>query len=366
MSSYTILTINPGSTSTKIAVYQNDVLLFEENLSHSSDDLAKFSSIADQFEFRKSAILETLGGGGFDISTIDIIVGRGGLLYPMESGVYEVNDLMKKDLKECKNGEHASNLGGLIAANIAAEISQNGKIVKAYIADPVVVDELSDVARVSGHPMFSRVSIFHALNQKAIGRAYAKQIGKRYEDLNLIITHLGGGISVGAHEKGRVIDVNNALDGEGPFSPERSGTLPIGAVVNACFSGKYTKEEIKAIVKGKGGLVAHLGSNDVRTAIKNYKAGDQHTILILNAMCYNVAKTIGAMSVALKGDVDAILLTGGIAHNRETLMQIIIDHTKFIAPIEIFEGEDEMLALALNGLRVISGQTNPSLYMGKR
>lgn len=362
MSNYTILTINPGSTSTKIAVFENDKLLFEENLSHSSSELAPYGSVAEQFAFRKSAILETLKSKNFDIAKIDVIVGRGGLLYPMESGVYEVNDLMKKDLREAANGEHASNLGGLIADDLAKEI---GHGVRAYIADPVVVDELADVARVSGHPLFARTSIFHALNQKAIARAYAKQVDKKYEELNLIIAHMGGGISVGAHEKGRVIDVNNALDGEGPFTPERSGTLPVGAVVNLCFSGKYAKNEVKEMVKGKGGLVAHLGTNDVRTAIAKYKEGDQHTILILKAMCYGVAKTIGAMAVALKGKVDAIIITGGIANNKETLMPLIEERVKFIAPVEIFPGEDEMLALALNGLRVASGEAKPSVYVGK-
>lgn len=362
MKNYTILAINPGSTSTKIAVFENDHLLFEENLSHSSDQIAKFSCVSDQFGFRKNAILETLKAKNFDIDTIDVIVGRGGLLYPVESGVYEVNDVMKVDLKSAPNGEHASNLGGLIADDLAKAI---GHGVRAFIADPVVVDELDEVARVSGHPMFERTSIFHALNQKAIGRAYAKKVGKKYEDLNLIIAHMGGGISVGAHKKGKVVDVNNALDGEGPFTPERSGTLPIGAIVNACFSGKYSKSEMKEMVKGKGGLVAHLGTNDVRTAIAKYKEGDKHTILILKAMCYNVAKTIGAMAVALKGDVDAIIITGGIANNKETLMPIIVEHTKFIAPVEIYPGEDEMLALALNGFRVVSGETEPRIYTGK-
>lgn len=362
MKNYTILAINPGSTSTKIAVFENEDLLFEENLSHSSDQIAQFGCVADQFGFRKNAILETLKAKNFDIDTIDVIVGRGGLLYPVESGVYEVNDAMKVDLKSAPNGEHASNLGGLIADDLAKAI---GHGVRAFIADPVVVDELDEVARVSGHPLFERTSIFHALNQKAIGRAYAKKVGKKYEELNLIIAHMGGGISVGAHKKGKVVDVNNALDGEGPFTPERSGTLPIGAIVNACFSGNYSKIEMKEMVKGKGGLVAHLGTNDVRTAIAKYKEGDKHTILILNAMCYNVAKTIGAMAVALKGEVDAIIITGGIANNKETLMPIIVDHTKFIAPVEIYAGEDEMLALALNGFRVVSGETEPRIYTGK-
>lgn len=362
MNSFTILTINPGSTSTKIAVFENENLIFEESLSHSSDQLEVFETVAKQFAFRKKAILNTLLEKGFDIDKLDVIVGRGGLLFPMESGVYEVNELMKNDLLEAKNGEHASNLGGLIAEDLATEI---GHGVKAYIADPVVVDELSEVARVSGHPLFSRTSIFHALNQKAIGRAYAKSVNKKYEDLNLIIAHMGGGISIGAHQKGKVVDVNNALDGEGPFTPERSGTLPAGQLVNACFSGSYTKNEVKEMIKGHGGLVAHLGTNDVRTAIVKYKAGDEHTILIINAMCYGVSKSIGAMAAALKGDVDAIIITGGIANNRETLMSQIIEHVKFIAPVEIFPGEDEMLALAMNGLRVVSGETLPMKYSGK-
>jgi len=227
-----ILAINPGSTSTKIAVFQNETELFEKTLYHSAEELKPFKNVTDQFEFREKAILETLVSQNFDINTLNVIVGRGGLLAPMESGIYEVNERMKNDLIEAKNGSHASNLGGLIADKLAQSIGNN---VKAYIADPVVVDEMCTIARYSGHPLFERKSIFHALNQKAVARTYAKKIGKRYEDLNLVVAHMGGGISVGAHEKGRVIDVNNALDGEGPFTPERSGTLPVGSVIEACY-----------------------------------------------------------------------------------------------------------------------------------
>ena len=356
-----ILTINPGSTSTKIAVYENETEVFTETLYHLTEDLQSFKTIAEQFEFRKNAILETLDKQKFDLNTLNVIVGRGGLLYPVESGIYEVNQQMITDLTEAKNGSHASNLGGLIANKLAESI---GKDVKAYIADPVVVDEMCSLARYTGHPLFKRLSIFHALNQKAIARTYAKKIGKPYEQLNLIVAHMGGGISIGVHQRGRVIDVNNALDGEGPYSPERSGTLPVGGVIQACFSGKYTIEEMKKMVNGKGGVVAYLGSNDLRACLAKYNEGDTLAIEVLSAMCYNIAKMIGAMATTLNGDIDAILLTGGIANDKKILMPLITERVKFIAPVEIFPGEDEMLALAQNGLMVAKGEIAPKLYYG--
>ncbi|MCK9302364.1 MAG: butyrate kinase [Bacteroidales bacterium] len=338
---YKILAINPGSTSTKIAVYEDEKEVFIKTLRHSSEEISKYEKVTDQFEFRKDIIVEEVRNAGIDIFSIDMIVGRGGLIKPIPSGVYEVNEALKKDLVECRLGEHASNLGGLIAADIASTINKHkgNNNVKAVIVDPVVVDEMQDVARISGHPLFHRISIFHALNQKAIGRTYAKKLNKKYEDLNLIIAHLGGGISVGAHNHGKVIDVNNALDGEGPFSPERSGSLPTGQLAKLCFSGEYSYKDIKTIIKGSGGLVGHLGTNSALEVENRAKAGDEKAILIQNAMSYQIGKAIGEMAAVLKGKVDGILITGGIAYNKE-LTDYVTDMVGFIAPVTIYPGED--------------------------
>jgi len=357
MEDYKILAINPGSTSTKIAVYKNNKSIFLKNIKHSADDLKGFSKIADQFEFRKEIILKELKEADIQIDRISAVVGRGGLIKPIESGVYEVNERMKEDIMNCIMGEHASNLGALIADDIAKSIPS----AKAYIADPVVVDELEDVARIAGHPKFKRVSIFHALNQKAIARIYAKSIDKKYEELNLVVAHLGGGISVGAHKLGKVIDVNNALDGDGPFSPERSGSLPSGQLAKFCFSGEYTYDQVKKMITGQGGLVAHAGTNDAYEVEMKAKAGDVKAKLIQDAMAYNIAKWIGASAAVLKGKVDAIILTGGIAHNPD-LVDYIKDMVGFIAPVVVYPGEDEMQALAMNGLMVLKGEVEPKIY----
>lgn len=352
-----ILAINPGSTSTKIAVFKNEEALFVKNIKHANEDLAPFKAIADQFAFRKDIIIKELKDADIDINTITAVVGRGGLVKPIESGVYEVNEALKADLRKGILGEHASNLGGLIAADIASELTGT----RAFIADPVVVDELQDVARVSGHPKFSRLSIFHALNQKAIARTYAKSIDKKYEEINLIVAHLGGGISVGAHCNGRVIDVNNALDGEGAFSPERSGTLPNGQLAKMCFSGEYTLDQIKLIIKGEGGLVGHLGTNDAYEVECRAKDGDAKAALIQDAMAYQVAKEIGAAAAVLKGKVDGILITGGIAHSK-VVCNYIKDMVSFIGNVHVFPGEDEMSALAMNGLMVLRNEVEPKEY----
>ncbi|MGQ1909814.1 butyrate kinase [Marinifilum sp. RC60d5] len=352
-----ILAINPGSTSTKIAVFQGDKSVFLKNIKHTAEDLSQFIHISEQFEFRKNIIMQELLDAEIRIDLIEAVVGRGGLVKPIESGIYEVNDRLKEDLKVGVLGEHASNLGGLIADNIAVSLPN----AKAYIADPVVVDEMIDVARISGHPEFQRVSIFHALNQKAIGRAFAQSIDKKYEDINVIVAHLGGGISVGAHRKGKVIDVNNALDGEGPFSPERSGSLPSGALAKLCFSGDYTLNDVKKMIKGEGGLVAHLGTNDAYEVELKAKDGDEKAKLIQDAMSYQVAKSIGEMAAVLKGDVDGILLTGGIAHN-PYLVNYIKEMVSFIAPLAVYPGEDEMKALAMNGFMVLRNEIEPKIY----
>jgi butyrate kinase len=352
-----ILTINPGSTSTKIAVFYSNDLAFLKNIKHPTEELDKFPSIIDQFEFRKNVIIHELGAANIDIRCIEAIVGRGGLVKPISSGVYEVNDRLKEDLRKGIQGQHASNLGGLIAADMAKDIPR----AKAFIADPVVVDEMDPVAKYTGLPDFTRHSIFHALNQKAIGRMHAMAIGHRYEELNLIVVHLGGGISIGAHRKGKVIDVNQALDGEGPFSPERSGTLPAGDLVRMCFSGEYTMDEILKMITGKGGFVAYLGTNNAYEIEQRVNAGDELAVKIQEAMAYQVAKEIGAMAVVLEGKVDAILITGGIAYNKG-FVEFLKKKTAFIAPIGIYPGEDEMRALAMNGLRVLEGEEELKVY----
>ena len=351
-----LLIINPGSTSTKIAVYDDENIVFEETLRHSSDEISKFERIYDEYEFRKDIIVDTLKKNNIDIKSLDAAVGRGGLLKPIEGGTYLVNERMLEDLKLGLNGEHASNLGGILAYEIARVSGKN-----AYIVDPVVVDEMQDVARISGLKSIERKSILHALNQKAVARRYAKEVGKKYEDLNLIVAHLGGGVSVGAHKKGRVIDVNNALDGEGPFSPERSGSLPVGDMVSLCFSGKYSLEEVKKMLKGKGGLVSYLGTNDAKEVSQRAEDGDKEAELVYRAMSYQVAKEIGGLAAVLHGDVDAIIITGGIAYDSK-FVSWIEERVKFISDLVIYPGEDELMALADGGLRVIRGEEKAKLY----
>lgn len=357
MHRYTLLTINPGSTSTKIGLFQDDKMIFEQTLRHPTEVLNQYDRIFDQYKFREKIILEALEKNNIDISSIDALVGRGGLLKPIEGGTYEVNKEMIEDLKIGVLGEHASNLGGILAYEIAKEIRG-----KAFVVDPAVVDELQDVARISGLKEIERVSIFHALNQKAVARKYASSNGRQYEDLNLIVAHLGGGISIGAHEKGRVIDVSNALDGEGPFSPERSGGLPVGELIKLCYSGEYTLNTMKKMIKGNGGLVSYLGTNDAREVVKRIEEGDENAKLIFSAMAYQVAKEIGASSIVLKGNVDAIILTGGIAHSN-IFTGWIEERVSFISKVIIYPGEDELAALAEGGLRVLRGVEEAKIYM---
>lgn len=352
-----ILAINPGSTSTKIAVFDNTRSVFVKNIKHSSEDLKKFGSVINQFSFRKEIVVKELREAGIPLEKVEIVIGRGGLMKPIPSGVYVVNEKMKNDLIACTYGEHASNLGALIADNIATELNQ----AKAYIADPVVVDELCDEARITGLPQFERRSVFHALNQKAIARIHAKSIGQAYEDLNLIIAHLGGGISVGAHKKGKVTDVNQALDGEGPFSPERSGTLPVGDLIKACFSGEYSQDNLKKMVTGEGGFVAYFGTNEATVIEQKAREGDPKAVLLQKSMAFQISKYIGAMATVLEGKVDNILITGGLAHNK-TLVEIITRRTQFIAPVFIYPGEDEMRALAFNAYQVMMNETEIKDY----
>ncbi|MDR3201062.1 MAG: butyrate kinase [Spirochaetales bacterium] len=352
-----ILAINPGSTSTKIGVYRELEEVLSKSIQHSVEELAPFQNITDQFDFRKIAILITLKEGGIDFNKIVLVMGRGGLTKPVKSGILKVNEAMLRDLKAGVSGVHASNLGGLIAHELALSLPA----AKAYTVDPVVVDELEDVARISGHPLFPKVSIFHALNQKATARIHAEKMGSRYEDLNLIVAHLGGGISVGAHRGGRVIDVNQALNGDGPFSPERSGTLPALALADACFSGKYTRDEVAKMITGKGGFVAYLGTNSAAEVEKKAAAGDAQAKLVRGAMVYQVAKEIGSMAVVLEGKIDAILLTGGIAHS-ETFTADLRSKVQFLAPVFVYPGENELFALAYNGNRILQGKAEVTEY----
>ncbi len=352
-----ILAINPGSTTTKIAIFHNARPIFLKNVKHDCKEIEEFKHITDQYEFRKNCILKELNDSHIDTLKIKAVVGRGGLLRPIKSGVYRINDQMKADLKKGIFGEHASNLGGLIAADIAGQIPG----CQSFIADPVVVDEMEDVARYSGHPHFKRFSIFHALNHKAIGRAYARLINRKYEELNLIIAHMGGGISVGAHQYGRVIDVNQALDGEGPFSPERSGTLPAGALAKLCFEEGITLEKIKKMITGQGGLMAYLGTNSAYEVELMVQDGNDDARKIQDAMGYQIGKEIGALSSVLKGNVDAIILTGGVSHNT-MIVEYIKSMVSFIAPVVIYPGEDEMHALAWNGLLVLKGEVEAKEY----
>ncbi len=345
---YRLLAINPGSTSTKISVFDNEEDIFTEVIRHPKDIIDKFDSIYDQFNFRKTLILNCLHDKGIELNTIDAVVGRGGNMKPVTGGTYKINSQMLEDLKIGVMGQHASNLGGILAYEIASEIN-----VYSYIVDPVVVDELEDIARFSGMPEIQRKSKDHPLNQKAVARKASIELGGNYEDYNFLVAHLGGGISIGVHKKGKIIDVNNALDGDGPFSPERTGGLPVGSVIDLCFSGKYSKEEIRKKIVGNGGLVAYLGTNDGREVQKRIGQGDQKALLVYQAMAYQISKEIGAGATALKGDVDVILLTGGLAYDQE-LIQWIEDRVSFIARVMVYPGEFEMLAMVQGVLRVLN------------
>lgn len=350
-----ILAINPGSTSTKIAVYEDMNPSLVMSIPHTVEDLAPFHNAAEQMEWRRDLVLKALEQKNVDIHTLDAVVGRGGLIHPVESGTYEVTDLLRDDLINARR-QHASNLGGLIARDIADRAG-----IKAYIADPVTVDELMPYARISGLPQLPKLSILHALNQKAVARRYATEVGTPYEDLNLIVCHMGGGSSIGAHRKGRIIDTTNGFNGVGPFTPERSGTLPPGQLVDMCFSGEYTHDEMTKLIHGKGGLFAHLGTSSVPEILDRIDNGDLHAMLILRAMCYTTAKAIGEMAVALKGHVDAILITGGVAHSKR-LTDFIAGHVDFIAPIYVYPGENELESLAANALAVLRGERQPKEY----
>ncbi|HHT42842.1 MAG TPA: butyrate kinase [Firmicutes bacterium] len=351
-----VLVINPGSTSTKLAVYRDERQTHTTSLHHSNQDLARFSDIEDQKGFREKVIVEWLESEDIPLESLTAIVARGGLLAPMPGGTYHVNEVMVQHMAEGRYGRHASNLAGLIAYDLSQRLG-----IPAFIVDPVVVDELDPVARISGNPQVQRISIFHALNQRANGKKAALLLGRPYEELNLIIAHLGGGISVGAHKKGRVVDVNNALSGEGPFSPERVGSLPSRRLVHYFFDQHWTKGDLMKLFVGRSGLVAHLGTNDSREIVARMHAGDADAKFYFQAMCYQIAKEIGRASTVFCGNVDQIVLTGGLAHSTE-LVEELKPRVEFIAPVVVLPGENELEALAFGALRVLRGEEQARHY----
>jgi len=353
---FKILAINPGSTSTKIAVYFDEKEVFKKNISHSEQEIAQHRHIIDQYDFRREAIENVLEEHNYDIKDFDAFVGRGGLVKPIPSGTYRVSDQMIEDLKHSKLGEHASNLGGMIALAFERE---SGK--PSYIVDPVVVDEMDDVARLTGFPEIERVSIFHALNQKSVAKRAAKELNKKYDEVNLIVVHLGGGISIGAHKKGKVIDVNNALNGDGPFAPERAGSIPAMSLYKFIKETNIEEKDFKKRLAGKAGIVAHLKTNDMRKVENEVLAGNKKYEKVYKAMAYNTGKWVGSMAVVLCGKVDAIVITGGLAYD-ELFIGWVKEMVSFISQIIVYPGEDEMSALALGGLRVLTGEEKVHEY----
>lgn len=352
-----ILAVNPGSTSTKIAIFENEKEVWDLKLTHSNEELAPFgSNIFEQYTFRRDVIVNALNEAGYPVASLDGIVGRGGLVKPIPGGTYIVDDNLLKDLEIGILGQHASNLGGPIAAELAKTANCN-----AFIVDPVVVDEMKPIAKFTGNPLLTRRSIFHALNQKAVARRAAEELGKKYEESNFIVIHLGGGISVGAHKNGQVIDVNNALDGDGPFTPERSGGLPAGDLAKLCFSGKYTLSDIKNMIKGNGGIVSYLGTNDMMKVEDEVNAGNNEWLRVYKAMAYQISKETGAMAAVLKGKVDAIVVSGGIAYDKK-FIGWLKEHIDFMGKVIVYPGEMEMEALALGAYRVLSNQEEPKIY----
>ncbi len=357
-----LLAINPGSTSTKVAVFEDTACIHKETIEHKPSELTSFKKMIEQKEYRKRVIISALEKSGYPLSDIDVYVGRGGLVKQVESGVYRINPAYLHDATIGYNGQHASNLGGILAYELA-KASDDAK--EAYTVDPVVVDEYMDIARLSGMPDISRVKSFHPLNHKAVSRRYAKECGTPYESLNLIVAHLGGGISIGAHCKGKVIDVNAALGGDGPFTPERAGGVPPLPLIDMCYSGKFTYEEMYAKIVSQAGLTGYLGTNDGRDISQRIQNGDKKAALVFEAMAYQIAKEIGAYAVSLKGNVDAIILTGGIAH-QSILCDWIVERVCFITEnIVIYPGEDEMQALAEGAYLGLTGKLPIKEYTEK-
>lgn len=349
-----ILAINPGSTSTKVAIYADKDVIFVETLNHPANEIQKYEHVQDQFDFRKNVIIDLLNKNNITLESLDAVVGRGGLLPPVKSGAYRVNDVMVNRLKNCPVVEHASNLGALIAYEIAEKQG-----IEAFIYDSVAVDEITDVARISGMPVIPRMSLSHALNARAMAHKFAEKTEKKYEEMNLIVAHLGGGISVTAHKNGKMIDLSS--DDEGAFSPERAGRVPCNKLIDLCYSGKYDKKTMKKMLRGNGGLSAYLGTVDAREVEKMIEDGNLEAKLVYEAMAYQVSKAIGELSTVLKGKIDAIILTGGIAYSKR-MTDLISDSVSFLGHIEILAGENELESLAFGALRVLSGEEEAKTY----
>lgn len=352
---YKILAINPGSTSTKISVAHDTEFIFVEDIKHPKADLIKFERIADQYEYRKQHVIEELKKRNIPLE-FDAIVGRGGLAKPVPSGVFRVNKQMIEDQKVAVH-QHACNLGCMLAYEIAELIPG----CQSFIADPGVVDELAPEARITGLPEVQRVAIWHALNQKAVARRYARENNTTYDKLNLIVCHLGGGISVAAHEQGKAIDANNALDGEGPFSPERAGSLPLHDLIHMCYTSDLTEEEMVRKLITRSGVLALLGTNDMRVVEDQYVAGEEKTVQVVNAMVWHIAKAIAAEGAVLCGKVDAIILTGGLCYFKP-MMELLKKRIGFLAPVKLYPGQDEMLALTENAIAALSGEQKAQDY----
>ena len=355
---YRVLAINPGSTSTKIAVYDDETPVFTKTLRHDPKEIEKFGGIIEQYDYRKGLVLEAMQENNVPTDTLEAVVGRGGLVRSLPGGTYKVSEKMMAELKDpTRWGRiHASNLGAFIANSIAADLN-----IPAFIVDPVTVDEFEDIARVSGIKEIERKSLFHALNIRFTARHAAKDLGKPFAECNMIPVHMGGGISVGAIKKGMVVDVNNALLGMGPFSPQRAGALPIGDLIEMCYSGKWTQKELSAYLTKKAGLISYLGKDDGVWVEDQIREGNEEVKFIHDAMCYQIGKEIGAYAAALDGKVDCIFLTGGLAYN-PFLVEAIKRHTEWIAPVLVYPGEKEMEALSQGGIRVLKGDEEARDY----
>ena len=353
MKEQNVLVLNLGSTSTKIAIYQGQNPLFVETLRHTAEELA----CDDPIGFREKKVMEILEEKGHHIEKVDAIAARGGLLRPIESGTYEINERMVEDLKSERYGSHASNGTGIIGYELGQKYN-----IPVYTVNPTSVDELDEIARVTGRPEVRRHVNWHALNQKAVAISYAESIGKKYEELNLIVAHIGGGTTIGAHAKGRTVEVNSALEGEGPFTVERAGRLPYSALANSFLNDTYDNmESFQKVMNGKSGAVAHLGTNSGIEIGKRIEAGDAKAALFYEAMAYQISRDIGAAVATLSGKVDAVLLTGGLAYDKR-LTNWIKDRVDFVAPVVIYPGENEMEALAFGVLRVLEGQEKAKQY----
>ena len=362
-----ILVVNTGSTSTKIGFYDAGEMLFEKNLTHSAEEVAQYKSVMDQGAMRRDAITDFLSEKGIALETIDISMARGGLITPIRTGVYEVNQEMRDALMSGKDGVHACNLSALIADDIAVEVNKARAekgiegLCRAYIADPPMADEMLPEVKVGGLPEFERRTLFHALNSRAMVRRYARSVGKTNKEVTVIVAHMGGGSSVSLHRNGLVIDTNDALGGDGPISPERAGSVPGFPLVEMCFSGKYTKDEVKKKLVGKGGAVAYFGTNDIRVVRQRASEGDAECAVFLKGFAVSVAKYIGSLATVVGGKVDAIVLTGGIANDKD-IVSDIRNMVGFIAPVEVYAGENELESLAENGYGILAGEFEIKYY----